>query len=378
MKEKRGQATFLNSTNKRKKSSLSPFFKWVEESYHIEPFKDIIIKKQVPMHKYSAWYYFGGITLFLFIIQIITGILLLFYYKPTEAAAFESVRFIMTKVEFGWLIRSAHAWSANLMIFTVFIHIFSTFFMRAYRPPRELTWVTGVFLFFMTLGTGFTGYLLPWNELSFFATKVGTQIAGSVPYIGDFLRTILRGGEEVSDATLGRFFAFHVIVLPLGIFAFLGLHLAFVQLQGMSEPLSVKNRQEKKSIPFFPNFLLRDVLAWMLALGVLASLAVYLPAELGKKIDPFAPTPAGIKPEWYFLWMFQILKLIPSKIFIFDGEVIGILSFGAMGIIVLILPFIDIWSRKEKRGLFLTLLGILMLIIIVFMTVWGLIDKGAQ
>ena len=264
------------------------------------------------------------------------------------------------------------------MIFTVFIHIFSTFFMRAYRPPRELTWVTGVFLFFMTLGTGFTGYLLPWNELSFFATKVGTQIAGSVPYIGDFLRTILRGGEEVSDATLGRFFAFHVIVLPLGIFAFLGLHLAFVQLQGMSEPLSVKNRQEKKSIPFFPNFLLRDVLAWMLALGVLASLAVYLPAELGKKIDPFAPTPAGIKPEWYFLWMFQILKLIPSKIFIFDGEVIGILSFGAMGIIVLILPFIDIWSRKEKRGLFLTLLGILMLIIIVFMTVWGLIDKGAQ
>jgi len=378
MKEKRGQATFLNSTNKRKKSSLSSFFKWVEESYHIEPFKDIIIKKQVPMHKYSAWYYFGGITLFLFIIQIITGILLLFYYKPTEAAAFESVRFIMTKVEFGWLIRSAHAWSANLMIFTVFIHIFSTFFMRAYRPPRELTWVTGVFLFFMTLGTGFTGYLLPWNELSFFATKVGTQIAGSVPYIGDFLRTILRGGEEVSDATLGRFFAFHVIVLPLGIFAFLGLHLAFVQLQGMSEPLSVKNRQEKKSIPFFPNFLLRDVLAWMLALGVLASLAVYLPAELGKKIDPFAPTPAGIKPEWYFLWMFQILKLIPSKIFIFDGEVIGILSFGAMGIIVLILPFIDIWSRKEKRGLFLTLLGILMLIIIVFMTVWGLIDKGAQ
>jgi len=182
----------------------------------------------------------------------------------------------------------------------------------------------------------------------------------------------------VSDATLGRFFAFHIIVLPLCMFAVLGLHLAFVQLQGMSEPLSVKDRQEKNSIPFFPNFLLRDILAWMLAFGVLASLAVYLPAELGKKIDPFAPTPAGIKPEWYFLWMFQALKLIPSKIFIFDGEVIGILGFGAMGFILLILPFVDIWSRKEKRGLFLTLLGIFMLIFMIFMTAWGLIDKGAQ
>jgi len=350
--------------------------KWFQARYHIEPFKDLITKKQVPLHKHSTWYYFGGITLFLFITQIITGILLLFYYKPTANAAFDSVKFIMTKVEFGWLIRSIHGWSANLMVFTVFVHLFSTFFLRAYRPPRELTWVTGVLLCFLTLGTGFTGYLLPWNELSFFATKVGTQIAGSLPYIGGFLRTILRGGEEVSDATLGRFFAFHIIVLPLGILAVLGMHLFFVQLQGMSEPLSIKDKKEKKSIPFFPNFLLRDILAWTLALGVLASLSVYFPAELGRKVDPFAPTPVGIKPEWYFLWMFQALKLIPSKIFIFDGEVVGILGFGAMGLILIILPFIDIWSRKEKRSPFLTLLGVFMLIFIAAMTVWGLVDKG--
>lgn len=350
--------------------------KWFEDRYHIEPFKHIIAEKRVPLHKHSIWYYFGGITLFLFVTQIITGILLLFYYKPTASAAFDSVKFIMTKVEFGWLIRSIHAWSANLMVFTVFVHMFSTFFLRAYRRPRELTWVTGVFLFFLTLGTGFTGYLLPWNELSFFATKVGTQIAGSVPFIGSFLRTILRGGEEVTDATLGRFFAFHVIVLPLGILAVLGLHLAFVQLQGMSEPLSVKDRKDKKSIPFFPNFLLRDTLAWILALGVLASLSVYLPAELGKKVDPFTATPIGIKPEWYFLWMFQTLKLIPAKIFIFDGEVVGILGFGVIGLILLIFPFIDIWSRKEKRSPFITLLGIFMLGYIIAMTVWGLVDKG--
>jgi cytochrome b6 len=347
--------------------------KWVEARYHIEPFTDLVTKKEVPMHKYSLWYYFGGISLFLFIIQIISGILLLFYYKPTANTAFDSVKFIMTKVEFGWLIRSIHAWSANLMILAVFIHLFSTFFLRAYRRPRELTWVTGVFLFFMTLGIGFTGYLLPWNELSFFATKVGTQIAGSVPYVGEFLRTILRGGEEVTDATLGRFFGFHVIAIPLCMLMLIGLHLAFVQLQGMSEPLSIKDRKDKKSIPFFPNFLLRDILAWTIALGILVSLAVYLPAELGKKIDPFAATPVGIKPEWYFLWMFQALKVIPAKIFIFDGEVIGILGFGVIGVTLLVLPFIDIWSRKEKPCLFLTLLGVFMLLFIIGMTIWGLV-----
>jgi len=352
------------------------FVKWFQDSYHVEPFKELIVKKQVPVHKYSVWYYFGGITLFLFIVQIITGILLLFYYKPTEAAAFSSVKFIMSKTEFGWLIRSIHAWSANLMVLTVFIHMFSVFFLRAYRAPRELTWVTGVFLCFLTMGTGFTGYLLPWNELSFFATKVGTQIAGSVPYIGDFLRTILRGGEEVSDATLGRFFAFHIIVLPLCLLALIGIHLSMVQLQGMSEPMSVKNSPDKKSIPFFPNFLLRDLLAWTVALGVLVSLSVYLPAELGKKVDPYAATPVGIKPEWYFLWMFQTLKLIPAKIFIFDGEVVGILGFGFAGLILLVLPFIDIWSRKEKKGTLLNWLGILMLNFMFFMTIWGLLDKG--
>ena len=348
---------------------------WLNENYHIEPFKELITKKQVPQHKHSLWYYFGGITLFLFIVQIITGILLLFYYKPMESAAFDSVRLIMTKVEFGWLMRSIHAWSANLMVLTMFVHLFSTFFLCAYRPPRELTWVTGVFLLFLTLGTGFTGYLLPWNELSFFATKVGTQIAGSLPYIGGFLRTILRGGEEVSDATLGRFFAFHITLLPLGILALLGLHLAFVQLQGMSEPLSVKEAQEKKSMPFFPDFLLRDFLAWALMLGVLLTLAVYFPTELGKKVDTFASTPAGIKPEWYFLWMFQALKLIPANIFIFDGEVVGILGFGLIGLTLLILPFIDLWSRKEKRGALLTALGVFMLIFIIVMTVWGVVDK---
>lgn len=343
-------------------------YNWFDERYGISNLKDFFAKKTVPVHKHFIWYYFGGITLFLFFIQVITGILLLFYYKPSAAEAYESVKFIMTKVEFGWLVRSVHSWSANLMVFSAYAHLFSTFFLRVYRPPREVTWITGVFLFFMVLGLGFTGYLLPWNELSFFATKVGTQIAGSVPIVGSYLRTILRGGEEISDATLTRFFAFHVMVLPIAVVGLLGLHLVMVQLQGMSEPLSVAKDPNKKSMKFFPNFFLRDLLVWLLIFAGLLALSVIFPWELGKKADPFAPTPIGIKPEWYFVWMFQTLKIIPARILFFDGEVLGILGFGAAGLALIMIPFVDIWARREKRNPFFTILGILAILYILAMT----------
>jgi len=343
-------------------------YDWFDERYQITGFKDFFAKKTVPVHKHFVWYYFGGITLFFFCVQVVTGILLLFYYKPSAAEAFESVKFIMNKVEFGWLIRSVHSWSANLMIFSAFVHLFSNFFLKSYRRPRELTWITGAFLFFIALGLGFTGYLLPWNELSFFATKVGTQIAGSVPFVGHYLRTILRGGEEISDATLTRFFAFHVMILPLVAAAFLGIHLLMVQLQGMSEPLSVVKNPNKRPMKFFPNFLLRDLFVWLLLFAGLLTLSVMFPWELGKKADAFAPTPAGIKPEWYFLWMFETLKIIPSKILSFDGEVLGILGFGVAGMALVIIPFIDIWSRKEKRNPLFSIIGIFAIIFILFMT----------
>ncbi|MFQ6113595.1 MAG: cytochrome bc complex cytochrome b subunit, partial [bacterium] len=175
---------------------------WLKERYDLSAFEQFIAKKEVPVHRHSIWYYFGGITLFLFLIQVVTGILLLLYYRPTAEAAFESVQFIMTEVHFGWLIRSIHSWAANLMIAAAFIHMFSVFFMKAYRKPRELTWVSGAVLLLLALGFGFSGYLLPWNELAFFATKVGTEIVAVVPLIGDFLLKYLRGGEDVTGATL--------------------------------------------------------------------------------------------------------------------------------------------------------------------------------
>jgi len=150
---------------------------WLDERLAIGAAAEIARKKEIPLHRQSVWYYFGGMTLFLFSVQVFTGILLLLYYRPSAAEAYESVQFIVTQVRFGWLIRNVHSWSANLLIGAAFAHLFSVFFLKSYRKPRELTWLSGILLLFLMLGFGFSGYLLPWNELSFFATKVRTGIA---------------------------------------------------------------------------------------------------------------------------------------------------------------------------------------------------------
>ncbi|MBI4011104.1 MAG: cytochrome b N-terminal domain-containing protein, partial [Candidatus Rokubacteria bacterium] len=286
---------------------------WLDARVGLAEVERLAKKKEIPVHRHTVWYYFGGMTLFLFQVQVITGILLLLYYRPSAEEAYESIQFLMAEVQFGWLIRSIHAWSANLMIFTLFVHLFSVLLLKAYRPMREITWVSGVALMGLALGFGFTGYLLPWNELAYFATKVGTEITGAIPVVGAFLRRLLRGGEEVTGATLTRFYGIHVAVLPLLTTLLLGLHLFLVQKHGMSVPPGVERRVEgRRVMPFFPNFLLRDLAGWLLALAVLAALAAYYPAELGKKADPFAPAPIGIKPEWYFMFMFQTLKYLPA------------------------------------------------------------------
>lgn len=353
------------------KNYLKKCYDWVDERLELEDLVTFLGKKYVPVHRHSIWYYFGGVSLFLFIIQVVTGIMLLLYYKSGEELAFESIQFIMSKVSFGWLIRSIHSWTANLFILTAMIHMFSVYFEKSYRKPREMTWLTGMLMLFLLFGFGFSGYLLPWNELAFFATKVGTDIAGVVPFIGKPIMIFLRGGEEVTGATLSRFFGFHVALFP-GIFTvLLATHLILVQRQGMSEPLHLENETEKKTMPFFPNFLLRDLLLWLIVLNLLAILAVFFPWELGKKADPFASAPAGIKPEWYFLFMFQTLKFIPSKLLFIDGEIFGIGMFGAAAVLWMMVPF---WDRRSSRGeqnRFVNYLGLFAVIYIMILTILG-------
>ncbi len=321
---------------------------WLDQRVGLKDLEKLARKKEIPVHRHTLWYYLGGMTLFLFIVQVTTGILLLLYYRPSAEEAFESVQFLMTEVQFGWLIRSVHAWAANLMIFTLFVHLFSVLLLKAYRPPREVTWFSGVALMGLAMGFGFTGYLLPWNELAYFATKVGTEITGAVPLVGPFLGRLLRGGDDVTGATLTRFYGIHVAVLPLAATALVGLHLYLVQKHGMSVPLDVeRSGGGGQRMPFVPNFMLRDLVGWLAALAMLAALAAYLPAELGKKADPFVPAPAGIKPEWYFMFMFQTLKYLPSHILGIEGEIVGILAFGLGGLFLLLIPILD---RRTARG----------------------------
>lgn len=332
---------------------MSELRHWLAERLPLDDVAEALRHKRVPQHRYSVWYFFGGMTLFFFIVQVVTGGLLLLYYRPSASEAYESVQFIMTRVPFGWLVRSIHAWSANLMVAAAFAHMFSVLFLQAYRRPRELTWMSGVLLLFLTLAFGFSGYLLPWNELSFFATRIGTESASVVPFIGEQVVRFLRGGRDVTGATLTRFFGVHVAILPAATTMLLALHLVLVQRHGMSVPPSVeaaeRSGQRTRTMPFVPHFLLRDLFGWTVALLLLAALAAFLPWELGRKADPFAPAPAGIRPEWYFLWMFQALKFMPATFLGQSGELLVIVPLSVAAALALLLPLFQPDTSSGRR-----------------------------
>jgi cytochrome b6 len=324
---------------------LERVWTWLDERADAEALRHLLSAKVVPKHRYSVFYYLGGMALFLLAVQLGTGLLLLLYYEPGVSTAYESVKRISGEIPFGWLVRSIHRWSADIFIGVLALHMFTAFFMKAYRRPRELTWLTGVGALGLALGFGFSGYLLPWDETAFFATSVGTAVAGAVPVVGQALLQLLRGSDDVSGATLARFFALHVVVLPFAALGLLGAHLLLVQKHGMSIPPGVAESGRPR--PFFPDFLLRDLVGWTLALALLAALAALAPAELGPKADPFASAPPGIKPEWYFYAPFQQLKWIPAHVGPFEGEAVGAVAFLVLGLLFALVPFLD---RKAARG----------------------------
>jgi cytochrome b6 len=351
-------------------------YAWIDRRYGITPLIDFLKHKEVPIGGHSmVWYYLGGITLFFFVIQLVSGVLLLAYYQPGEATSYESIRFLTTKVPFGWLVRSMHCWSAHLMILSLVTHMLSTMVLKAYRPPRELTWVTGFVLFAFGLGFGFSGYLLPWNELAFFATAVGTDSMKAVPGIGEWILQVMRGGTDVSINTLYRFFALHVVVLPLLTVGVVGGHLLFVQRQGMAAPMA--HDKPRRGMKFFPDFALRDLLLWLVCLIALASLAVFLPYgpgipgmewELGKKANPLAPAYPGIKPEWYFLWVYQLLKEFPAHLFGMEGSQAAIALVSVLFAIWALVPWLDRRARSSQDSPAFTDLAMAALIFLAYLT----------
>lgn len=224
-------------TRKPWKSFTMRLVEWVDERYQIAEPASKALSKPVPKFATRWWYCLGGITAFLFILQGITGIMLAFYYNPTPDGAYASIQFIETQVRFGASIRMIHHWAANGMVIMCFAHMARVFIMGAYKPPRELNWVSGAFLLFLTLAFGFTGYLLPWDQRAFWATTVGSEIGGSFPVIGDLVLVFLRVGWDVGALTLSRFYSLHVLVVPLITVMFMGAHFIMVRRQGLARPL---------------------------------------------------------------------------------------------------------------------------------------------
>lgn len=346
---------------------------WLNDRLGASSVLTFLRKKEVPQHSHTIWYYTGSSIILFLGIQIVTGVMLALYYNPTIKDANASVVRIMTEIPLGSFIRSIHSWSATFMIALVIVHFLAVAFTKSYRRPREATWMTGVLLLAAALGFGFTGYLLPWDALSLSATKVGTDIPRAIPVLGLWATKLLRGGEDVTGDTISRFFIIHVCILPLAILAILGVHLFLIQRHGISVPLKAEKRGEPvSSLPFWPNFVLREAGFWLVLLGLLISIAVALPPSLGSAADLMAPAPAGIRPEWYFLFMFQSLKLFPARILLVSGEQVAVWTMLVGLCLVFLLPFID--NRPfERKGRVITWIAWAAFACTVAMTVWSLL-----
>lgn len=333
--------------------------RWLGDRLPMDDIESFMAKQAgKPLPPHVSWLHtFGSLSLFLLVNQIVTGILMMVYYRPTPEKAFESVRFITTHAAFGWLIRGLHSWGATFMILMLLAHMARTFFMGAYKKPREVTWVIGVFLFFCVVTFGFTGYLLPWTQLSYWATTIGTEIAGAIPVIGTFMKRLLLGGDAVSGETLSRFYVVHVIVLPWIVVGLVGIHVVLMRAQGLAtlDPVGKEVVPEYgKGIAFWPHHVLKEMILFSIFFGFMVTVVILSPPELGEKADPLN-TPQAIKPEWYWLPSYQLLKYFPKML----GLVVSVVP-----VLLLILwPFLDrMPERRARRRPISVALGIIALV----------------
>jgi ubiquinol-cytochrome c reductase cytochrome b subunit len=329
----------------------------------------------------NIFYTIGIVTVVAYMIQAVTGYFLLMYYVPHSDHAFQSIQDIMTVIPYGWFIRMIHIVVSNMMVALVFIHLISIFFMGNYKKPREMTWLAGGFLLLITLAFCLSGYLLPWSQRSYWATTIVTNIPTAFPVIGDFAATILRGGDSISGVTLPRFFSLHVGFLPPLFLAIVGLHIFLVWRIGLSVPPFSSSAGEEKpwtgyskvkysnSYPFYPNFVLKEVSMILLFLTVTFFImsfmpTLFLPEAATTPADPLK-TPPNIKPEWYFLAPYQMLKMIPNKFLGISIQLIAIVVF-------MFWPWMDKRDERNitKRPLVLTIFLFLSVLWVV-LTFWG-------
>ena len=348
---------------------MSVVLNWVGERLPVsgKQFRELT-NEPVPYHLKRWWFALGGTPAYLFIVQIFTGILLAFYYEASPSTAYQSVEYITNEVAFGWFIRSLHKWAATLMIAAVVLHQIRVFFTGAYRRPREINWFVGMCLLLATLMTGFTGYSLVFEQLSFWGATVGANIADATPFVGGFLKNMMLGGETYNQATLSRFFVLHAAILPATIVLLVAVHITIIRLQGITE-FRFKDEESgsPKTFNFFPDHLYTELMIGLVLMILLSALASIFPAGLGPAANPLQ-TPEIIKPEWFFYVAFRWLKL-------FTGTA-AILSMGFVLFVMFTWPFIDALIRKKTRFQEASVwVGIFGALAIIALTVWEAIAK---
>jgi len=349
-------------------------FDFVDERVGLKLLAAKMLNESVPGG--SRWaYVFGSILLFIFIMQAVTGVLLMFYYVPTADHAYASTQYILHDVDYGWFLLSYHFWGSTAMVVCVFAHMSQVFLWGAYKKPRELIWLVGLLLFALVMGFGFTGYLLPWDQRAYWATTVGVEIMDKTPLIGDFLARLLKGGATPGQMTLSRFFVIHVMVLPAALIAFAGLHLFLFRCAGPGGPFRGTPVELKaKTDYFFPRQIWKDVVGMAVVFACICALAFWEPVVL---LDEATPDPGDYhpEPEWYFLFLFQHLRL---KMFSGEfGQFLGAIAFPSLlGALLVALPFIDRDSERNifKRPIALTLWVMFMVSILIF-TVSAIINR---
>lgn len=298
---------------------------------------------------------FGSLLLFVFVLQVISGILLTTCYAPSVGTAWQSVKYIQEEAPLGWFIRGMHHWGSSAMVILLLLHLVQVFVWGAYKRPRELTWMTGVLLLAATLGLAFTGYLLPWDEKAYWASKVGLGIVGTVPVIGERLRLLLQGGPDLGNLTLTRFFALHGFILPGAIIGLVVVHLYFFRLHGVTTAWwEDEERLKSKTEPFWPGQVWKDGIVALSLLLVLTAWVCTHPVPLEAIADPSKAYEA--RPEWYFMFLFQMLRYFHGSY-----EVIGTFVLPTLFFCILFFwPLLDRNPSRDprRRPFAMTMLGI--------------------
>jgi quinol-cytochrome oxidoreductase complex cytochrome b subunit len=293
-------------------------------------------------------HYLGSTAIFLLALQVVTGFLLLMYYQPNSRDAHDSVRAIMMDIPVGWVIRSLHRRCSHLLIFIIMLHVLDVLLAKMFRKKRSYTYYTGVVLLFCVLFMGFTGYLLPWDTLSVVATAVGTGLPNEIPLIGPYITEFFRGGTAIGAQTLPRFFALHISLIPMTIGLALVLHIVFIRRHGMRRPIG----PYKMRVPFYPDFILRQILVCLWVFAILLTAAILLPTGLRPEGDPLAPAPVGIRPEWYFLAVFEAIRLGGHLTFLnsvgITAELLSLILLGGVIIVFALMPVLD--SKGSGRA----------------------------